>query len=152
VKIVLDTNVLVSGLLSPFGMPAEIVRMVSIGALDLCYDVRILTEYRQVLLRSKFSFAQHHVEALLDQIEAGGHLVGAHPLPDALPDPDDEVFLAVALAGQALCLVTGNLRHYPLKSRQGMRVVSPAQFLELMFRLNREAVCVESCANRPVGP
>ncbi len=128
-KIVLDTNVLVSGLLSPFGIPSEIVRIVSIVELHLCYDVRILAEYRQVLLRPKFTFPRHQVEALLDQVEAGGLLVGARPLPEALPDPDDEVFLAVALAGQARFLVTGNLRHYPANNRQGVLVVSPTQFL-----------------------
>ena len=130
-KIVLDTNVLVSGLLSPFGPPAEIVRLVTIGAVQVCYDSRILAEYRQVLLRPVFPFSQAQVETLLAQIGTDGLLVGARPLPEPLPDPDDEVFLAVALAGQARCLVTGNLKHYPAKSRQGIRVVSPSHFLEL---------------------
>ena len=43
----------------------------------------------------------------------------------------DEVFLEVALAGNAQCLVTGNLRHYPQRNRHGVRVVSPAEFPEL---------------------
>ena len=130
-KIVLDTNVLVSGLLSPFGPPAEIVRLATIAAVQVCYDSRILAEYRQVLLRPVFPFGQAQVEILLTQIETDGLLVGARPLPEQLPDPDDEVFLAVALAAQARYLVTGNLKHYPAKSRQGIRVVSPRNFLEL---------------------
>lgn len=71
------------------------------------------------------------MEALLDQVQAEGQLVGAPPLPVSLPDPDDEVFLAVALAGPAQYLITGNPRHYPAKSRQEVRVVSPADFLAL---------------------
>ena len=69
------------------------------------------------------------METLLDQIETNGELTGARPLPTGLPD--DEVFLAVPIASRAEYLVTGNLRHYPAKNRQGVKVVSPAKFLEL---------------------
>lgn len=130
-RIVLDTNVLVSGLLSPFGPPAEVVGLITGGAVQVCYDARILAEYRQVLLRPAFPFTLVQVETLLVQIEADGMLVGTHPLPERLPDPDDEAFLAVALAGRVRYLVTGNLKHFPAKSRQKMRVVSPRDFLEL---------------------
>ncbi len=74
------------------------------------------------------------VDTLLDQIEADGDLVGALPLVKHLPDFEDEVFLAVALAGRAQCLVTGNLKHYPEQSRQGVRGVLPREFLELFRR------------------
>ncbi len=56
-KIVLDTNVLVSGLLTPFGPTGEIVRMVSAGELILAIDARILSEYQEVLHRPKFKSA-----------------------------------------------------------------------------------------------
>lgn len=128
-RVVLDTNVLESGLLSPYGVPGELVRLVAIGTLQVCYDARILAEYRETLLRPTFPFTQTQVEALLDQIKAGGLMVGARPLRTPTPDPDDEVFLAVALAGLAQHLITGNPRHYPMKNRQKVRVVSPAEFL-----------------------
>jgi len=130
-KVVLDTNVVVSGLISPFGAPGEIVRMVASGALELCYDARVLSEYRSVLLRQEFSLEGAHVEDLLNQIEACGHVTTGKPLAKRLPDSDDEPFLEVALGGEAHFLVTGNLRHYPAKERRGMRVVSPAEFLEI---------------------
>ena len=129
-KIVLDTNVIVSGVLTPFGAPGEIVRMVASGALELCYDARVLSEYQDVLLRPKFPFDQDHIDALLDQIKACGHVVAAKPLAKRLPDPNDEPFLEVALAEEVRCLVTGNLKHYPVKKRQGMSVVSPTEFLK----------------------
>jgi len=128
---VLDTNVLVSGLLSPFGPPAEIVRMVSAGLLTLCLDARVLTEYAEVLARPKFAFDPDAVSALIDYIEDRGHTVAASPLDARLPDPDDEPFLEVALMCRADCLVTGNLAHFPQKARSGMLVVSPAEFVEL---------------------
>ena len=130
-KVVLDTNVVVSGLISPFGAPGEIVRMVASGALELCYDARVLSEYRSVLLRQKFSLDQAHVEDLLSQIEVCGYVTTGKLLTERLPDSDDEPFLEVALGGEAHYLVTGNLKHYPAEKRQGMRVVSPTEFLEI---------------------
>lgn len=130
-KIVLDTNVLVSGLLSPFGPPGEIVRMVSSGALELCFDARILFEYREVLKRPRFKIDLDDMEVLLEQIEARGHPVAASPLLRGLPDEDDEPFLEVAIAGATECLVTGNPRHFPKNRRQGIVVVTPCEFLTL---------------------
>ena len=130
-RVVLDTNVLVSGLLSPFGPPGEIVRLVSAGALILCFDARILLEYRGVLARPRFGFASAAVAALLELVQSAGWLVAPEPLPRRLPDPDDEPFLEAALAARARCLITGNLKHYPARRRQGMRVLSPAALLEV---------------------
>jgi uncharacterized protein len=128
-KVVLGTNVLVSGLLSQYGAAAQIMRMASGGALTLCVDGRIVEEYREVLGRPRFGFAASAVDALLDQIRADGDLVVTEPLPIPLPDPDDEPFLEAAIAANAEFLVTFNLKHYPAAARRGMRVVSPAEFL-----------------------
>jgi putative PIN family toxin of toxin-antitoxin system len=128
-KIVLDTNVLVAGLLSPFGPCAQIVRMVSSGELTLCLDARILSEYNEVLCRPKFQFRIDKVAALLDYVEHNGLIVASSPLCDPLPDPSDQPFLEVALAGQAACLVTGNRVHFPAKRCPGMNVLSPSEFL-----------------------
>ena len=57
--------------------------------------------------------------------------MAALPPVERLPDPDDEIFLEVALSGNARYLVTGNLKHYPEQNRQGARVLSPREFLEL---------------------
>ena len=130
-RIVVDTNVLVSGLIAPFGPPGDIVRLLASGAVSACYDARILAEYREVLARPAFGIAADRVESLLDQIEGDGVLVTARPLAARLPDPEDEMFLAVALSGGARCLVTGNLRHFPEHCRHGVEVVSPRRFVEL---------------------
>jgi putative PIN family toxin of toxin-antitoxin system len=130
-RIVLDTNVLVSGLLQPFGPSGQIVRLVASGDLVLSHDPRILAEYQEVLLRKKFGFDPERVETLLEEIRAGGIPVAARPLAVRLPDSDDEPFLEVALAGEAQCLVTGNARHYPAEASSGIEVLSPRSFLEL---------------------
>src|SRR3989338_630450 len=129
-KVVIDTNIIVLGLLSPFGPSGEIVRMIASGGLELCHDARILSEYKEVLLRPKFSFDVNHINDLLIQIESCGFTAGALPLKKALPDKSDEPFLEVALAGKAGCLVTGNIIHYPISGRYGMTVVTPKEFLE----------------------
>jgi putative PIN family toxin of toxin-antitoxin system len=131
-KIVLDTNVVVSGLLNPHGPPGQIVSMVAAGKLALYYDARILDEYLAVLSRSRFEFSIEHIEALLAQVRVVGELVAPRPLRQRLPDPEDEKFLEAAIAADAAYLVTGNLRHYPASSRQGIEVATPAEFLEVL--------------------
>jgi len=133
-RIVLDTNILVSGLLCPYGAPGKIVRMIASGTLQLCYDARIITEYKDVLSRPKFSFDKAHIDALITQIKFCGLVIAATPLLKRLPDQDDEAFLEVALAGKARCLVTGNLKHYPLKLQQNVTVITPPELLELYCR------------------
>ena len=129
--IVLDTNVLVSGLLQPFGVPGEIVRLVAAERITLYYDARVMAEYREVLHRDKFRFNQRHLEQLLDQIKRCGELVTASPLFKRLPDPDDEMFLEIALAAKAKYLVTGNLQHFPDSAMvNNVLVLSPKAFLD----------------------
>jgi len=128
-KIVLDTNVLVAGLLSPFGPCGDIVRMVSSGNLTLCVDARVLSEYHEVLGRPKFHFDRDKVAAILDYIEHHSSVVASVPLSLSLPDLDDEPFLEIALSGGASYLVTGNAAHFPSRLCQGINVISPSDFL-----------------------
>jgi uncharacterized protein len=136
-KIVLDTNVLVSGLLTPFGPSGEIVRMVSAGELILYIDARILSEYQEVLHRPKFKFNEDHISILLDFIKLNGQFISSLPLKNRLPDPDDEPFLEVAIAGKVRSLITGNIVHYPLSFREGIKILSPSEFLEFFRIQNR---------------
>src|SRR5437867_13396433 len=113
-KIVLDTNVLVSGLLRSQGNPAQVVALVLAGAVQVCLDERILAEYDEVLARPRFQFEPQRVREVLDKLGADGLAVDATAIPHLdLPDPDDEPFLAVALAASADFLVTGNLSDHP---------------------------------------
>lgn len=129
-RVVVDTNILVSSFLSPNGPPSEVVRGLMNGHLRVCYDMRIFSEYAGVLERPKFRISPGMSAKLLEHIRATGELISATPLSLRLSDPSDMVFLEVALAAQAECLITGNLRHFPSSCRQGMRVFSPAEFLD----------------------
>ncbi len=132
-RVAIDTNVIVSGLLSPYGASAEIIRMLVAGSFDLLYDARIVSEYEEVLLRPKFSFEKAQVGNLVEFIIHFGVPVSAAPLSRHLPDPYDEPFLEVALSGKGECLITGNVAHYPSASRRKMRVLTPRQFLNRYF-------------------
>lgn len=126
--VVLDTNILVSALLSPFGPPARVLDLVLSGDIRAAYDDRLLAEYREVLARPKFSFAPEEVVVVLDYLETDGERVTARPLPCDLPDPDDLPFLEVAAQAEAV-LITGNTAHYPEAVRGGVRVVAPGEFV-----------------------
>jgi putative PIN family toxin of toxin-antitoxin system len=128
--VVLDTNVIVSGILRPYSKTANILHLVAEGTIKLAYDVRLLSEYRDVLSRPKLKLSTEDIDAFLDQIEPEGVLVSATPLKFRLPDPDDEPFLEVALAAKASALITGNKRHFPKNEYGGVKIIPPAEFLE----------------------
>ncbi|MBM3266350.1 MAG: putative toxin-antitoxin system toxin component, PIN family [Candidatus Sericytochromatia bacterium] len=127
--VVVDTNVLISGLLNPHGAPGRIVDLLVRGSLRAAYDDRILAEYREVAKRERFGFDPAAIAELLDFLEAEGVRVLAAALACRLPDPADRMFLEVAAEAQAEALITGNLKHFPDSERCGIRVVSPAEFL-----------------------
>ena len=129
-RVVVDTNVLVSGVLNPHGPPGRIVDAILAGALTVLHDDRILHEYRAVLSRPVFGFRPPDVEVLLAWIELAGESVAAPSLTVVLPDPTDLPFLEVAVAGRADALVTGNLKHFkPTRGRHDVAVTTPSDYL-----------------------
>jgi putative PIN family toxin of toxin-antitoxin system len=131
-KIVLDTNVFISGLLRPYGFPAAILRGVILGKVTLFYDDRLLGEYREVAARPGLKLDQARVESILTIIRSRGILVCAEPLRESSPDPDDMMFMEVAIAGKADCLVTGNVKHYPRAILREIRLATPREFCEIL--------------------
>lgn len=130
-KVVFDTNVLVSAAITAGGTCARIVDLLLNGEFDFCADDRILDEYEEVLQRPELGICQADAVALLELLRSLNKPVAAMPLPTSLPDPDDLAFLEVATAAGAI-LVTGNLRHFPKKACKGTAVVSPTDFLEFL--------------------
>jgi putative PIN family toxin of toxin-antitoxin system len=130
-KVVLDTNVVMSGLLKAHGNPVEVLRLALAGVIQVCHNQRILAEYAEVLVRPRFKFDPRRVREVLIQLEVDGLAVEAEGQGGLdLRDPDDEPFLAVALAAKADFLVTGNLSDYPPGKRRGCAVLSPTEFME----------------------
>lgn len=130
-RVILDTNILVSALITPFGNPAKILDMVLFGELQVLYDDRILYEYREVLLRPKFGFEKKDVDELLTFIEAEGFKITAVPVNETLVDEDDIPFIEVAISGKAEALITGNKRHFKVKGgAKQIKIMAPDEFLK----------------------
>jgi putative PIN family toxin of toxin-antitoxin system len=130
VRIVIDTNVLVSGLLTPHGPPGRIVDGLLLGELVPVFDDRILREYALVLARPRFRFDPAHVASVLEYLERAGEPVVAPPLPVEFPDAADRAFLEVAWQADVSALVTGNLRHFPAECCGPVRVEAPGAFVQ----------------------
>jgi putative PIN family toxin of toxin-antitoxin system len=104
---VLDSNVLVSGLLSPSGPPGRLVDVLLSRQLGFALDDRIEIEYREVLARPRLGIERGRREAFFAILQFQEH-VTALPWRHRPPaDPDDTVFLEVALETKARTLVTG---------------------------------------------
>ena len=129
-KIVLDTNVLVSGILSPYGPCGEILRLVISGSVTLCVDSRILLEYEEVLQRPKFGLDHTQLLILLSSIENVSEKYTAPPLSTELPDPDDQAFIEVAHSAEVAALLTGNSNPFPEPFRHGIHVLTPREFMD----------------------
>ncbi len=128
---VVDTNVLVSGLINPSGPPGRIVDLLRVGGLRIAVDDRILAEYADVLRRPELEayFAASDVEHILEYLRGNGERVVATAVIGELPDPTDAPFLEVALTAKAP-LVTGNRKHFPRRHGHGCDVLTPAEFLD----------------------
>ncbi len=131
-RLVLDTNVLVSALLTPHGHPAQLLHLILSGKVTLILSAQIYAEYQLVLARPKFMFNQERVQELLDFMANEAEFVFPSPLKILLPDPKDLVFLEVAVAANVYIIVTGNLKHFPKKVTKELSITifSPTQFLD----------------------
>ncbi len=128
--VVLDTNVLVSGIINPHGPPGRIVDLLRAGELRLAVDDRILSEYADVLCRPRLApyFAGQDVAHILEYLRCNSERLIATTRIAGLPDEHDAPFLELAKAAGAI-LVTGNLKHFPIRKRSGVTVESPAEFV-----------------------
>jgi len=123
---VIDTNVVVSGLMSANGPCSRILDAVMDGRVKLVYDARILAEYRDVLCRPRLKLNPEHVMHFLQAL--GGQMsVVPERLVAVGPDPDDLAFIEVALAVPDRTIVTGNLADFPGEILNGARPLTPAQ-------------------------
>jgi len=130
-KVVVDTNVVVSAHLSDQGYPSFVIDLCLSSRLQWFVSRAILEEYAEVLRRRRFRIDRKLVDASLRLIRERAKTVKPRRVLTVCSDPDDNKFLECAMEIGADFLVTGNKRHFPVRLGQ-TRIVSPRELIEVI--------------------
>ena len=137
IKIVLDTNVFISGILSPNRAPAQILDLVLSGECKLVISPQIIQEIHRVtqypgiirLMKKRQIKLEELADTILKIFNLSRITPGAVKVQGVCSDPQDDMFLACALEGQADIIISGDKHLLDLKSYQGIIIVTPAVFM-----------------------
>lgn len=127
-KLVLDTNVVVSAHLNPDGLERLVLILALTPPARMFVSPDILVEYREVLHRKHLKIKPAHAARSLRLIEARAELVMPETLLTVSSDPADNRFLECAAEAKAHYLVTGNKRHFP-KQLKDTKIVNARELL-----------------------
>lgn len=128
-RLVIDCNVFVSAALGSNACQQVIEKAVL--CCDIFYSNDILREISDTFLKPKLSHTKTEGRILLEKLEAIGIRVDPQPCHVRLPDPDDKIYLAVALHAKADALITGNTKHFPQNKCRNIRILTPRDFLNI---------------------
>ncbi len=129
IRVVLDTNVVVSAHLNAEGYERHVLDLGLAGKLQLAASEATLEEYEGVLRRPRFGIAPKQVSRSLRLLRKAARIVRRRRYLEVTRDPADNRFLECADASKAEYLVTGNKRHFPKEWRQ-TQVVNARELLE----------------------
>jgi uncharacterized protein len=135
IKAVVDTNVLVSALIKPSGIPAQFLTHTT--PFILVTSEEILTELERVLhysrIRQRYTLTEQLINNYITTLRAASEVVQiTHQVQGVSPDPDDDKFLACAVSGQANYLVSGDPHLTGLHRYQTTTILTPRQFLAIL--------------------
>lgn len=137
-RVVLDTNVVVSAALIRGGNEDRLLRAWQRGAFDLVLSPPILAEIGRALLYEKLQkfrwMSEEEVISLLEILGQESLLVPGHLTVQVSRDPADDKFLAAAIEGRARTVVSGDKDLLAVNAYRGIRIVRPAVFLEILRR------------------
>jgi putative PIN family toxin of toxin-antitoxin system len=130
-RLVLDTNVIISAALNPGGLPRTVFLLAITKPARLYVSQAILAEYREVLARPELAVRKGVRRQFLQLIVNRAHVVRRLPTIQVAHDPGDNQFLECADAARADYLVTGNRRHFPIFWKN-TKVITPAELVALV--------------------
>ena len=127
---VIDTNVIVSALLSRFKNTStvQLMQHLILGDITPIYNDDILDEYYAVLTRPKFNLPESLIDETMEVIKKFGINSSRQEAEEQLPDPKDVVFYEVTLSVEGSYLVTGNTKHFPKKPF----IVTPTEMIKII--------------------
>ena len=135
-RVVVDTNILVSALIRPQGRVGAVLWHLRQGNYTLLYTQSLLEELADVLSRPriqhKYGLGQEAAETVLTLILLRGEAVAAERTITACRDPKDDKFLEAAVAGKADAIVSGDEDLLVLHPFEGIPILSPAAFLQML--------------------
>lgn len=128
---VIGTNVIVSSMLKAESVPGQIVKLVTKNIITPLLNEEIYTEYYDVLTRNKFGLNQKDIEDLLKSIKRNAIYLNREQTLEDFINKDDIVFFEIVMSARNTMdayLVTGNIKHYPVRSY----VVTPEQMIKII--------------------
>ncbi|MGA2118777.1 MAG: putative toxin-antitoxin system toxin component, PIN family [Bryobacteraceae bacterium] len=133
-RVVLDTNILLSSLLSPLGAPAQLLDAWERNTFTLVACDELIAELREVAGRPFFRarLRASKAELLAAGIRDFSFFCRCLPSGPIAPDPKDSYLLALAEASQAEFLVTGDKQLLSLKRQKATRIITPAAMIEIL--------------------
>jgi len=131
IRLVLDTNVVVSAALSSSGPPFRIIELANQQLVQLWISAATFVEYEEVLSRPKIGVPPGRAKILLAELMRTSEFITPAKTVSISSDPDDNMFLECAEAAKAHYLVTGNIRHFPERWKY-TKIVTPRQFVDLL--------------------
>jgi putative PIN family toxin of toxin-antitoxin system len=127
-KVVIDTNVIVSALMNANGTPAQILALILNGKAKVLYDNRIIFEYIDVLSRKDFGFDAEIINDIINYIRTEGEFVNSEYMNIEFIDETDKNFYEAHKSGEAQYLITGNIKHFPKEDS----IIITKSFLEIL--------------------
>lgn len=129
---VFDTNILLSALLSPNSNPFRCLALAKIEQLESVTCKEILDEFAEKLLL-KFKFSEEVTQVAVEEVQSLSRLVTISGTLKAVPnDPDDDMVIECAVAGDATHIVTGDKHLLTLKAYQGISIIKASEFVALL--------------------
>lgn len=130
-RLVLDTNVIVSAALKPDGIPRTVLLVATTKPARLYVSDEIMSEYRAVLARRELKIRKGLRLQFLQLIKKRSSTVKVRAILRAAKEPEDDKFLECADAARADYLVTRNLNHFP-RFWKKTKVITPAEFITIV--------------------
>ena len=134
-KVVLDTNILVSGILYEAGQQAKLLRLARLGKFEVFLSLEIIAELKGVLMRQKFNLTEKEVDlAIKELLKFCKVVIPSEKLNVVKSDPDDNTIIEAAISSRAGFIVSGDMHLLAIKKYEGVKIVNTFEFLKEILK------------------